>query len=87
MMEQGFLQMEAAPKPPESPVGCHNPVAGNEEHNGISTTSLTHGPGTLWSPNPAGNLPVSCNFSRRDLSQCSPDLHMELATLEIKRLL
>jgi hypothetical protein len=65
-------------------VGSYDPVAGNEENNGIPTTSLAHSPCTPRSSNPGGNIPVSCNFSRRDLSQCRPDLQLEMTTLEIK---
>jgi hypothetical protein len=84
MLQERFLQAEAAAKPSKFAIGCHNPVAGYEEDNGISAASLAYGPGTPWSPNQGGNVPVRGDVSRRDSSQCLPDLHLELATLEIK---
>ena len=69
MSEEGFLQVQAAAKAPEATMGSDHPVARNEKNRGISSTSLAYSPGTPWSPNPAGNVPVSCNCSRRDCPQ------------------
>jgi hypothetical protein len=65
-------------------MGSDDPVAGNEKNHGIPSTSLAYSPGSPWSANPGGNVPVGCNFASRDFSQLRPDLHLELATLEIK---
>ena len=84
MPQQPALAVQAGTVAPQAAVRGDDPVAGDDEGDGIDGVGLAHGPGGLGAPYPAGQFAVGDGLPPGNAPQFLPDPELKGGALGVQ---